>query len=101
MSGAETDKQPTLDQDPLTEAVIDVLRQVYDPELPVTKRGFAYVQMTLTAPGCPVAETFPGTVETAIRSVPDIVDARVDLVWDPPWSQDRMSDETKLTLGLL
>nr|VFJ75216.1 MAG: FeS assembly SUF system protein [Candidatus Kentron sp. FW] len=98
----------------LKEAVIAVLRQVYDPEIPVniydlgliyrvevSSKGMVYVDMTLTAPGCPVAETFPGTVESAVRSVPGVLDARVSLVWDPPWNQDNMSDEAKLTLGLL
>lgn len=57
--------------------------------------------MTLTAPGCPVAQTFPATVENAIRQVDSIVAAHVELVWDPPWFQDRMSDAVKLQLGLL
>lgn len=98
----------------LKEAVISALRQVYDPEIPiniydlgliyrvdVSSKGMVYLNMTLTAPGCPVAETFPGAVEAAVRSVPGVFDARVSLVWDPPWSQDNMSDEAKLELGLL
>ena len=98
----------------LKETIISALRQVYDPEIPiniydlgliyrvdVSSRGMAYIDMTLTAPGCPVAETFPGSVEAAVRSVPGVLDARVTLVWDPPWNQDNMSDEAKLELGLL
>nr|VFK28013.1 MAG: FeS assembly SUF system protein [Candidatus Kentron sp. MB]VFK29314.1 MAG: FeS assembly SUF system protein [Candidatus Kentron sp. MB]VFK74745.1 MAG: FeS assembly SUF system protein [Candidatus Kentron sp. MB] len=98
----------------LKEAVICALRQVYDPEIPVniydlgliyrvdiSTKGMVYLDMTLTAPGCPVAETFPGAVEAAVRSVPGVFDARVTLVWDPPWTTDNMSDETKLELGLL
>ena len=57
--------------------------------------------MTLTAPACPVAETFPETVATRLYSVPGVSDVRVDLVWDPPWTRDRLSDEVKLQLGLL
>nr|VFK18174.1 MAG: FeS assembly SUF system protein [Candidatus Kentron sp. LFY] len=98
----------------LKEAVIAALRQVYDPEIPiniydlgliyrvdVSSKGMVYLDMTLTAPGCPVAETFPGSVEAAVRSVPGVLDAHVTLVWDPPWNQDNMSDEAKLELGLL
>jgi len=94
--------------------VIEALRTCYDPEIPVniydlgliyrvniSSRGMVYIDMTLTAPGCPVAGTFPGSVEAAVRSVPEVLDARVSLVWDPPWSQDCMSDEVKLQLGLL
>ena len=98
----------------LKETVIAALRQVYDPEIPiniydlgliyrveVSSKGMVYLDITLTAPGCPVAETFPGMVEAAVRSVPGVFDARVTLVWDPPWNQDNMSDEAKLELGLL
>ena len=57
--------------------------------------------MTLTAPGCPVAQTFPATVEDAVEAVEGVHEARVDLVWEPPWSQDRMSEAARLELGLL
>ena len=56
---------------------------------------------SLTAPGCPVAQTFPGVVESAVREVDGVSDAHVELVWDPPWHQDLISDEAKLELGLL
>lgn len=94
--------------------VIEALRSVFDPEIPVNiydlgliyqlnvdASGAVDVQMTLTAPGCPVAQTFPATVEERLREVPGVTAASVELVWDPPWSQDRMSDEVKLQLGLL
>jgi len=103
-----------VDSTALTEQVTAALRQVYDPEIPVNiydlgliyrldvdDLGVVEVDMTLTAPGCPVAQTFPGTVEGEIRKVPGVTAVHVELVWDPPWDQDRMSDEAKLELGLL
>ena len=98
----------------LKEQVVEALRQVYDPEIPVNiyDLGLIYrleiladdrveVDMTLTAPACPVAGTLPGMVEQAIRQVPGVIDAHVELVWDPPWTQERMSEEAQLQLGLL
>lgn len=96
-------------------AVVDVLRTVYDPEIPVNiyDLGLIYgldidqenrrvhICMTLTAPACPVAQTFPDTVANAVRQVPGIEDVKVELVWDPPWSQDRMSEAARLELGML
>jgi len=98
----------------LTEQVVGVLRTVYDPELPVNiyDLGLVYdieveplsgkvlVKMTLTAPGCPVAQTFPGTVECAIRELPEVNEACVELVGDPPWDKSRMSEAARLTLGM-
>lgn len=97
----------------LRERVISALKSVYDPEIPVNiydlgliysldidESGNVQVDMTLTAPGCPVAQTFPGTVENAVRAVDGVVDARVELVWDPPWTQERMTEEARLELGL-
>lgn len=95
-------------------SVVDALRTVYDPEIPVNiyDLGLIYVLnvddgqgrvdicMTLTAPGCPVAQTFPATVENAVRQVPGVRDVRVELVWDPPWSQERMSEVARLQLGM-
>ncbi len=105
---------PQIDTDALRDRVVETLRLIFDPEIPVNiydlgliynldvdSSGAVDIEMTLTAPGCPVAQTFPGTVETAVRETPGVTAARVDLVWDPPWSQDRMSDEVKLQLGLL
>lgn len=103
-----------VDTEALKEKVIAALRSVYDPEIPVniydlgliynltiSEQGFVDVEMTLTAPGCPVAQTFPATVEDAVCRVEGVSDAKVELVWDPPWTQDRMTDEVKLQLGLL
>ncbi|GAB4229657.1 MAG: SUF system Fe-S cluster assembly protein [Acidobacteriota bacterium] len=97
----------------LLEKVIEALRQVYDPEIPVnifdlglvyrvavTEAGDADIRMTLTSPGCPVAGSMPGEVERVVTGVPGIRSAKVELVWDPPWSQDRMSEAAKLELGL-
>jgi FeS assembly SUF system protein len=102
------------DIEQLQEKIIDMLRTVYDPEIPVNiyDLGLIYavnidpignvdVQMTLTAPGCPVAQTFPETVENAVKSVDGVNDAKVELVWEPPWTQDKMSEVAKLQLGLL
>ena len=90
------------------------LRTIFDPEIPVNiyDLGLIYrvdidaehqvnIDMTLTAPGCPVAQTFPGTVENEVRGVDGVADVHVELVWDPPWTQDRMSEAAKLQLGLL
>jgi len=94
--------------------VLDALKTVRDPELPVNlvdlgliyelivrRDGTVYVEMTLTAPSCPVAGSLPGEVEKAIRTVPGVGDVRVKLVWTPPWTQERMSEEARLELGLL
>lgn len=96
------------------DAIIDALKEVYDPEIPVNiydlgliyrvdllPDGMVEVDMTLTTPGCPVAETFPGIVANAVRSVPEVNDVTVSIVWDPPWTQDRMSEAALLQLGLL
>ena len=104
------------DADPnaLYEAVIDALKDIYDPEIPVniydlgliydveiTPDHHAKVKMTLTTPHCPVAESMPGEVEMRIGAVPGIGDAEVELVWDPPWDPQKMTDEAKLELGML
>lgn len=98
----------------LEERVIAALRTVNDPEIPVNiydlgliydlavdDAGTVAVQMTLTAPACPVAGTMPGLVDQAIRAVDGVSSVSVELVWDPPWSVERMSDEARLELGLL
>jgi len=95
--------------------VIEVLREIYDPEIPVNiydlgliygidcgADGVVDIQMTLTSPGCPVAQTFPGMVESRVEDEVDgVTAAQVELVWDPPWSPERLTDEVKLDLGLL
>ena len=98
----------------LQAAVIDTLKSIYDPEIPVDiyELGLIYdveisedvdatITMTLTTPHCPVAESMPGEVELRVLSVPGIRDAVVNLVWDPPWDPSKMSDEARLELGML
>ncbi|HMT42524.1 MAG TPA: SUF system Fe-S cluster assembly protein [Sphingorhabdus sp.] len=97
----------------LQDAVIEALKEIYDPEIPVNiydlgliygveiNGGHALVTMTLTTPHCPVAESMPGEVELRVGAVPGIGDAEVNLVWDPPWGPDKMTDEARLELGML
>jgi FeS assembly SUF system protein len=98
----------------LYEAVIEALKEIYDPEIPVniydlgliydvsiTPDHHAMIRMTLTTPHCPVAESMPGEVELRVGSVPGIGHAEVELVWDPPWDPQKMSDEARLELGML
>ncbi|WP_288458808.1 SUF system Fe-S cluster assembly protein [uncultured Sphingomonas sp.] len=98
----------------LYEGVIDALKDIFDPEIPVniydlgliygvevTDAGHAVVTMTLTTPHCPVAESMPGEVEMRVAAVPGIAFADVNLVWDPPWDPQKMSDDAKLELGML
>ncbi len=113
----DTEHKPNLDSAPPTESleeqVIDALRTVYDPEIPVNvyELGLVYgvdinpgneviVRMTLTAPGCPVAGSLPVEVEQKILSIDGVTSARVDLVWDPPWNPGMMSEVAKLQLGM-
>ncbi|MGE5468524.1 MAG: SUF system Fe-S cluster assembly protein [Ignavibacteria bacterium] len=94
--------------------VIEALRGVFDPEIPVNiydlgliyeldvaSDGYVAIRMTLTAPGCPVAQTFPGVVANAVRDVAGVTEVEVELVWDPPWSRERMSEAARLQLGML
>jgi FeS assembly SUF system protein len=98
----------------LYEAVLDALKEIYDPEIPVNiyELGLVYgvditdaahvvVTMTLTTPHCPVAESMPAEVELRVGAVPGVGSAEVNLVWDPPWDPQKMSDEAKLELGML
>jgi FeS assembly SUF system protein len=98
----------------LQAAVVEVLKSVYDPEIPVdiyelgliygvdiSEDGDATITMTLTTPHCPVAESLPNEVELRVLSVPGIRDAVVNIVWDPPWDPSKMSDEARLELGML
>src|SRR5262249_12168000 len=95
------------------EQVIETLRGIYDPEIPVSiyELGLIYdidvdpsgavaIQMTLTAPGCPVAQSLPLEVQRRVAALPGVSSAQVDVVWDPPWDRSRMSDAAKLALGL-
>ncbi len=112
-------KKPTTDQTQdkshgLEDQVIDALKTVYDPEIPVNiyelgliykldvdEQGVVNIEMTLTSPGCPVAQTFPGTVEGVVKGVPGVSDAHVEVVWDPPWTPEKMSEAAKLQTGML
>ena len=98
----------------LYERVIEALKEIYDPEIPVniydlgliygvdvSEDGDVAITMTLTTPHCPVAESMPGEVELRASSVPGVRDAEVTLVWDPPWDPAKMSDEARLELGML
>ena len=110
----ETEEKPPASNDELTDRVIEMLKSIYDPEIPVdiyelgliydidvSEDGDAVITMTLTTPHCPVAESMPGEVEMRVLSVPGIRDAEVKLVWDPPWDPSKMSDEARLELGML
>jgi len=118
LAGFLSDKKPELEMGApggeLQEAVIEALKSIYDPEIPVdiyelgliydvaiSDDGDAVITMTLTTPHCPVAESMPGEVELRVLSVPGIRDAEVKLVWDPPWDPSKMSDEARLELGML
>ena len=98
----------------LYEAVVDSLKEIFDPEIPVniydlgliygvdvSEDGHVAVTMTLTTPHCPVAESMPAEVELRVGSVPGVGHAEVNLVWDPPWDPQKMSDDAKLELGML
>jgi len=100
-------------QDVVKEFVITALKGVFDPEIPtniydlgliydiaIDDEQHVHIQMTLTSPGCPVAQTFPGTVEQAVNQVDGVSDCTVELVWEPPWTQERMSEVARLELGI-
>ena len=103
-----------IDTSALGEKIVKVLKTIYDPEIPVDiyELGLIYdvmvnedfdvkILMTLTSPNCPVAETLPVEVEEKIKSIAEIKDAEVEITFDPPWSQELMSEEAKLELGML
>jgi len=105
--------EPDVSEDELRRRVVEALKTVYDPEIPVNiydlgliynvslHGSFVHVDMTLTAPGCPVAHTFPGMVERSVELVPGISGAVVELVWEPPWTPDLISEAARLELGLI
>jgi FeS assembly SUF system protein len=93
--------------------VIDAVSSVYDPEIPVNiwelgliyelrvdPSGVVHIKMTLTAPACPSAQTLPSEVESRVRQVEGVTDVTVEVVWEPPWTTDRMSEAAKLQLGM-
>lgn len=100
-------------EEKLHQDVIDILKTIFDPEIPVDiyelgliygvqidEGGHVDVTMTLTTPHCPEAQTLPPSIEDAVRTVAGVSNCRVDVVWDPPWGPDRMSEGAKLTLGM-
>jgi FeS assembly SUF system protein len=105
---------PSSTDHPLHDSVVAALRTVFDPEIPVNiyDLGLVYrvvidetahveIAMTLTAPGCPVAGEMPGWVADAVGAVPGVRTVNVDLVWEPPWTMDQLSDEARLELGFM
>jgi FeS assembly SUF system protein len=112
--GPDKEKARQTEVDALGERVIEALRTVYDPEIPVNiyELGLVYkidiedgnrvnVEMTLTSPACPVAGTLPGEVESRIREIDGVTDAAVEVVWDPPWHPGMMTEEAQLELGMM
>jgi len=101
-----------LDKTQLEQTIIEALKEIYDPEIPVNiydlgliyavniaDNGDVSIDMTLTTPACPVAQTFPQTVQEKVAEVDGVNDVTVELVWDPPWTQERMSEVARVTLG--
>ncbi|AFJ01451.1 PaaD-like protein (DUF59) involved in Fe-S cluster assembly [Methylophaga frappieri] len=99
--------------DEVRENVIEMLKTIYDPEIPVniyelgliynidvSDSGNVVIRMTLTAPGCPVAQSFPGDIESKVETVDGVNKVHVELVWDPPWSKELMSESARLQLGM-
>jgi FeS assembly SUF system protein len=114
LSANSADRARQSEVDVLGERVIDVLRTVYDPEIPVNifELGLIYkvdiaddnhvrIDMTLTSPACPVAGSLPGEVETKVGEVEGVSGATVELVWDPPWNPSMMTEEAQLELGII
>lgn len=97
----------------LESQITEVLRTVYDPEIPVNiyelgliygvdvqPSGEVHIRMTLTSPACPVAGTLPPEVTNKVKAIQGVTDVKTEIVWDPPWSPDKMSEAAKLTLGI-
>lgn len=110
---ALTESIPGAEIDRLTEDIISALKSVYDPEIPsdiyelgliyridIDDNRFITIDMTLTAPGCPVAGEMPGWVENAVGAVAGVSGVKVQMVFDPPWDQSRMSDEARIALDM-
>ena len=106
--------ETTIDVNELGEKIVRVIKTIYDPEIPVDiyELGLIYdvfvnedyevkILMTLTTPNCPVAETLPVEVEEKVKSLNEVKNAEVEITFDPPWTQDLMSEEAKLELGML
>mgnify|MGYP003572910583 CR=1 FL=1 len=114
MKNKFTMSETTIDTNALGEKIVTVLKTIYDPEIPVDiyELGLIYdvfvnedydvkILMTLTTPNCPVAETLPLEVEEKVKSLNDVKSAEVEITFDPPWTQELMSEEAKLELGML
>ena len=114
LSDAESDETTSTDLDALGDQVIEVLRTVYDPEIPVNifELGLVYkidvdddhvvhIDMTLTSPMCPVAESLPEEVKSKVEALDGVAAARVNVVWDPPWNPSMMTEEAQLELGII
>lgn len=102
------------DKESLRDEIIDVLKNIYDPEIPVpiwdlgliyeleiSEDNEVFVEMTLTAPNCPAADILPGQVESRISELPDVKSVELDLVFEPPYSPDMMTDEARMQLGMM
>jgi len=113
VADAKLSALPQEELDRLTDEIVAALKTVYDPEIPadIYELGLIYkvdieddrsvnVDMTLTTPNCPAAQELPIMVENAVASVPGVREAKVNIVWDPPWDQSRMSDEARLVLNM-
>lgn len=111
--GSSAPAAPPGPDKPLKDQVIDALKTCYDPEIPVNiyelgliydldvqPAGTVVIRMTLTSPACPVAGSLPGDVERKVRAVAGVTDVKVELVWEPPWEMERMSEAAKLQLGM-
>lgn len=109
-----SEENTTIDTYDLGEKIVRVLKSIYDPEIPVDiyELGLIYdvfvndeyevkILMTLTSPNCPVAESLPMEVEEKVKSIDELKDVEVEITFDPPWTQDLMSEEAKLELGML
>ncbi len=110
----QAEDQPAAAEGSLADKVVAALKEIYDPEIPVNiydlgliyrvdidDSGDVEIDMTLTTPGCPVAQSFPGMVENTVEKVPGVTSAKVELVWYPPWTQENLTEEARLQLGLM
>lgn len=106
--------QPGVNTDALWQKIVDAIKQIYDPEIPVNiyelgliydidiePAGNVHIRMTLTSPACPSAQELPVQVRAVVSRLPEVTAVDVDIVWDPPWSPNMMTDAAKLTLGFL
>lgn len=113
-TGSPSPQPDPIPREQVKDNVVAALRTIFDPEIPVNiydlgliydldidAEGKVEIRMTLTAPACPVAGTFPATVEARLYEVPGVTEVRVELVWEPRWSMDKLSEDARLQLGLL